>query len=230
MHVDPMSREGLERLRTVLAERIGVPVEHGPDPGRVEPLRRQVFHAVTGIDAYLTAVEAGSPAVVSLRAQAVDLWQVLLRLAAEPLEAADATPATRVPPPAPVPRIEQDGGSTCLRSETVRVGGALVCSFSGDMTLDSGPVAARALATALEHRPDLLAVDMARVELLTSTGLNVMLTARGRAVDTGIPLVLVAPSRVTVRVLELTGTTALFPSCATTEDAVRYPRPSAPRT
>ncbi|MFG2819585.1 STAS domain-containing protein [Kitasatospora sp. NPDC048365] len=227
--MDPMSREGLERLRTVLAERIGVPVEHGPDPGRVEPLRRQVLHAVTGIDAYLTAVEAGSPAVVSLRVQAVDLWQVLVRLAAEPPEPVAAAAVVRVPPPSPVPRIEQDGGATCLRSETVRVGGALVCSFNGDMTLDSEHVAAWALSAALDQRPDLLAVDMAGVELLTSSGLNVMLTARGRAVDTGIPLVLVAPSRVTLRVLELTDTTALFPSCATTEDAVRYRRPPVPR-
>ncbi|MGW2250229.1 hypothetical protein ACWCXH_08515 [Kitasatospora sp. NPDC001660] len=76
-----MSREGLEQLRSMLAERIGAPCEHGADAGRVEPLRRQVRHAVTGIDAYLSAVEAGSRTTMGLREQALDLWQGLGRIA-----------------------------------------------------------------------------------------------------------------------------------------------------
>ncbi|MGW4892959.1 hypothetical protein ACWEQL_11970 [Kitasatospora sp. NPDC004240] len=76
-----MSREGLERLRSRLAERIGAPCEHGQDACRVEPLRRQVRHAVTGIDAYLGALEAGSGTAVGLREQALDLWRGLERIA-----------------------------------------------------------------------------------------------------------------------------------------------------
>ncbi|MFF3072236.1 hypothetical protein ACFVSN_29700 [Kitasatospora sp. NPDC057904] len=70
--MDAMSREALERLTTALHERIGAPCAHGEDVARVEPLRRQVRHAVIGMDAYLSAVEAGNGAAVELREQALD--------------------------------------------------------------------------------------------------------------------------------------------------------------
>ncbi|OKI06639.1 hypothetical protein AMK13_17295 [Streptomyces sp. CB02056] len=116
-----------------------------------------------------------------------------------------------------------------MKAETVRAGDALVCSFTGDMVLDSEPVAARALDAALVRRPALLAVDLAGVELFTCTGLNLLLAARRRALDIGIPLVLVAPSGRTLRVLELTGTAALFPVHPTVEDALRHRPLPAPR-
>ncbi|WP_051709637.1 STAS domain-containing protein [Streptomyces sp. NRRL S-350] len=113
----------------------------------------------------------------------------------------------------------------CLKSETVRCGDALVCSFAGDMIIDGGPLAAEALGAALDQRPALLAVDLAGVDLFTSTGLNLLLEARRRALDDRIRFVLVAPSPRTVRVLELTGTAPLFPVHATAEDAVRHRPP-----
>ncbi|GAA2787088.1 hypothetical protein GCM10010441_10180 [Kitasatospora paracochleata] len=100
--MDPMSREGLARLRSVLAERIGPPREHGEDAGRVVPLRRQVHHAVAGIEAYLSAVEAGSGTVAGLREQALDLWLGLERIASrrpEPDTAADGVRGPSQPVP-----------------------------------------------------------------------------------------------------------------------------------
>ncbi|MFJ8431321.1 hypothetical protein ACIQ9P_08470 [Kitasatospora sp. NPDC094019] len=94
MYVDPISREGLARLEHLLAERVGAPGEHGENAGRVEPLRRQVRHAVTGIDAYLGAVEAGSSAA-GLHERALDLWHGLERIAAGLPE--PATGAVRLP-------------------------------------------------------------------------------------------------------------------------------------
>ncbi|MFF2078522.1 hypothetical protein ACFVXG_27670 [Kitasatospora sp. NPDC058162] len=76
-----MSRAGLERLTAALHERIGDPSDRGEDAGRVEALRRQVRHSVTGIDAYLSAVEAGSSTTAGLREQALDLWEALERIA-----------------------------------------------------------------------------------------------------------------------------------------------------
>ncbi|MEU9044313.1 MULTISPECIES: STAS domain-containing protein [unclassified Kitasatospora] len=116
----------------------------------------------------------------------------------------------------------------CLKSETVRVGDALVCSFTGDMIMDSGPIAAQALDAALDRRPALLAVDLAGVTLFTSTGLNLLLRTRRRALEAGIPLVLIAPSPRTLRVLDITETATLFPVHATAEDAVRRSRPRGP--
>ncbi|MFJ8431320.1 STAS domain-containing protein [Kitasatospora sp. NPDC094019] len=111
-----------------------------------------------------------------------------------------------------------------MRAETVRIGDALVCVFAGDMTLDSEPVAARTLAAAFDSRPALLAVDLAGVELFTSTGLNLLLIARRRALAEGVPLVLVAPSPRTVRTLELTETDTLFVVHATVDEALRSHR------
>lgn len=81
VQLNPMDRQGLERLSGLLAERIGAPCGQGADAGHVDPLRRQVHHAVTGIDAYLSAVEAGSRSATHLHAQARDLWEGLERLA-----------------------------------------------------------------------------------------------------------------------------------------------------
>ncbi|MFH8386717.1 STAS domain-containing protein [Kitasatospora sp. NPDC018058] len=116
----------------------------------------------------------------------------------------------------------------CLKSETVRVGDALVCSFTGDMILDSELVAAQALTAALDQHPGLLAVDLSGVELFTCTGLNLLLTARRRAMAEGIALVLIAPSAMSVRVLEITEAAALFPVHATGEDALRHHSPRTP--
>ncbi|MFI2612795.1 STAS domain-containing protein [Kitasatospora sp. NPDC018619] len=128
-------------------------------------------------------------------------------------------------PPSSSRRLAQRAAQPCLRSRTVRVGDALVCCFDGDLTLDSEPVAAGALDAALRWRPALLAVDLARVELFTSTGLNLLLGARRRALADGVRLVLVAPSERTLRVLELTETAGLFAVHPTVGDALRHRPP-----
>ncbi|MFJ6382568.1 hypothetical protein ACIQI7_21505 [Kitasatospora sp. NPDC092039] len=97
-----ISREGLDRLAAALAERIGAPREPCGDAHPVEPLRRQVRHAVTGIDAYLSAVEAGSGSAPGLHQRALDLWETLERLAStfpepDPTEPAASEGRARVP-------------------------------------------------------------------------------------------------------------------------------------
>ncbi|MFB6890650.1 hypothetical protein ACFCX4_15185 [Kitasatospora sp. NPDC056327] len=94
------SREGLERLASFLTEHVGPPCEEGEHACRVEPLQRQVRHAVTGIDAYLTAVETSDGTAKYLHEQALGLWQGLERIArgwtdtpAEPAERAAGTAA-----------------------------------------------------------------------------------------------------------------------------------------
>ncbi|MFF2950439.1 STAS domain-containing protein [Kitasatospora sp. NPDC057965] len=226
--MDPMSRQGLERLTSVLAERLGPHCEGG-DEGVctcVDPLRRQVRRSITGIDAYLVSLEAGGRTVAGLRERALDLWRYLERIASARPErdAAGGGAGSLVPP-----SFQSDESTVlcCLTSETVRVGDALVCCFTGDMTLDSEPFAARVLGAALGRRPVVLAVDLAGVELFTSTGLNLLLDARRRALVEGVRLVLIAPSTRTRRVLELTETAELFPVHATVEDALRYCPPPA---
>ncbi|MFE7564111.1 STAS domain-containing protein [Kitasatospora sp. NPDC057500] len=109
--------------------------------------------------------------------------------------------------------------SPWLKCETLTAGAALVCRFTGDLSMDSEAEAAGALHSALDRRPAVLAVDLARVGLFTSSGLNLLLAARRRALAAGVRLVLIAPCPMARRVLELTDTAALFPVCATAEEA-----------
>ncbi|GHF38296.1 anti-sigma factor antagonist [Kitasatospora xanthocidica] len=121
--------------------------------------------------------------------------------------------------------------SVRLKSDTVAIGDALVCALAGDVTMDSEPIAAHALNAALDRAPSVLAVDLSRVELFTSTGLNLLLTLRQRTLGRPTALVLVAPSDMVRRVLEITETAPLFPVRATAEQAVRHSLrpPAAPR-
>ncbi|WP_344324608.1 STAS domain-containing protein, partial [Kitasatospora putterlickiae] len=106
-----------------------------------------------------------------------------------------------------------------LTCETFQVGEALVCRFTGDLSMDTEATATEALRGALDRRPAVLAVDLAGVDLFTSTGLNLLLITRRRAQDEGIALVLVAPCAMALRVLDLTDAAPLFPVCATAEAA-----------
>ncbi|MFJ6382567.1 STAS domain-containing protein [Kitasatospora sp. NPDC092039] len=116
-----------------------------------------------------------------------------------------------------------------LGARTVQVGDALMCALSGDMTLDSEQVATQALNTALDRHPGVLAVGLAGVGFFTCTGLNALLATRRRATAEGVRLVLVAPPRQTLRVLEITDATALFTVCPSVEHALRSARPSTGR-
>lgn len=78
--MEPMRREGLEQLRSLLADRIGAPYERMVRP-RAGRSRCVLRHATTAVDAYLSAVEAGNCTAVGLREQALDLWQGLERIA-----------------------------------------------------------------------------------------------------------------------------------------------------
>ncbi|MFE2110662.1 STAS domain-containing protein [Kitasatospora sp. NPDC059463] len=114
--------------------------------------------------------------------------------------------------------------SPWLKSETARVGETVVCRFSGDLSMDSEAEAAEVLHLALDQGPAVLAVDLADVGLFTSSGLNLLLITRRRALVAGIPLVLIAPCPMARRVLDLTDAAPLFPVHATAEEADRHGR------
>ncbi|MEV6212896.1 STAS domain-containing protein [Kitasatospora sp. NPDC051914] len=116
-----------------------------------------------------------------------------------------------------------------LKTKVEHVGPVAVCSFAGDLQMETEAQVRAALNTALGLSPQVLAVDLAGAELFTSSGLNALLQARLDAADLSVPVVLLAPSRVVRRVLEVTEAEGLFPVCADAREAVRYaPTPQAP--
>ncbi|MFD8702824.1 STAS domain-containing protein [Kitasatospora sp. NPDC059648] len=113
-----------------------------------------------------------------------------------------------------------------LRIEITRVGKAVVCSLAGDLHMDNEEHVREALSRALDQAAALLAVEMSAVTLLTSSGLNALLTARRRANADGVALVLVAPGPTVRRVLRITEADLVFPLSPSVEQAVRHQRPS----
>lgn len=77
------NRDGLDRLVGLLTARLGPFLDDDAHPGLLTPALRSVRHAVIGVDAYLTAVQSGSPAAAHLAHQAEGLWQALVGAAAD---------------------------------------------------------------------------------------------------------------------------------------------------
>lgn len=98
--------------------------------------------------------------------------------------------------------------ASCMRT----VSGAVVCRLVGDLDPDSVSAASRALAGALNQvqSPRELFVDLAEIRFFCAVGLTALLNLREAAATAGVPLVLVAPSPIVSRVLELTDTRQLF--------------------
>ncbi|WP_051807158.1 STAS domain-containing protein [Streptomyces sp. NRRL F-2664] len=107
-----------------------------------------------------------------------------------------------------------------LKTDTIRVGGALVCVLSGDLYLGTAAVGGRTLREALDRLPALLVVDLNAVELFTADGLKLLLALRDSARARGVPLALVSPSRGVRQVLEMTGAADSFAVHATVEEAI----------
>lgn len=82
-------------------------------------------------------------------------------------------------------------------------------AVAGDVDLASADGLLEAVAPLV--RPGVeVAVDCAEVRFLDSAGLRVLLELNRRAQDAGGTLVLVAPSEVVTRILELAGVVQLF--------------------
>jgi anti-anti-sigma factor len=129
----------------------------------------------------------------------------------------DAEP-TELPPAAPG-----------LKTDTLRVGDALVCILAGDLHTGTREIGGAALLEALDSGPRLLAVELNAVELFTADGLNLLLALRGQARGRGVELVLVAPSAAVRRVLDATGAGGSFTVLPTVAEAVGPPPVLNPR-
>ncbi|MFJ9609029.1 STAS domain-containing protein [Kitasatospora sp. NPDC101176] len=90
--------------------------------------------------------------------------------------------------------------------------GTCVLALTGEADMDTAPVLARALTAALAGtpRPDVLVVDCARLTFCASAGLNELLRARRAAEAAGVAFRLAAPGPQVVRLLDITGTDAVF--------------------
>ncbi|MFD7732573.1 STAS domain-containing protein [Kitasatospora phosalacinea] len=102
-------------------------------------------------------------------------------------------------------------------------GPVLLCT--GEIDIHTAPRLDRHLRRALAIRPApaVVLLDLQDVFFMDSTGLNSLLTARLEADRHGILLALAHPGSQVTRLLEITGTAALFPL------SPLPPRPPVPR-
>ncbi|MFD4738207.1 STAS domain-containing protein [Streptomyces virginiae] len=94
-------------------------------------------------------------------------------------------------------------------------GRAAVVRPVGEIDIDTAPSLSRALAHALTFvatsRADRVVADCSRVTFCDSSGLNALLAARLRAIESGATIHLANPAPQLRRLLQITGAAALFP-------------------
>jgi len=89
-------------------------------------------------------------------------------------------------------------------------GDTAVLRLHGELDMATAPGLGRALSTALDSRPTVLALDLQELSFVDSTGLRVLITACRRAGEQGSTFVLRSPSRSVLKALQLTGVDQLM--------------------
>lgn len=108
--------------------------------------------------------------------------------------------------PLPDPSGRPDG---TLLTEP-RPAGTTVVRVEGDVDLLTSPAVRDRVDAGLATRPDLLVLDLSRVEFLSSSGLALLVDVRAAAQRQGARLQLVTTGRVVLRPLTATGLAPLF--------------------
>lgn len=88
--------------------------------------------------------------------------------------------------------------------------GAIVVRLQGELDLATAPALVRALDTALDAKPSVLALDLSELTFLDSTGIRVLITACRRAGSQGCTFELRSPQRPVLKALRLTGVDRLM--------------------
>ena len=85
-----------------------------------------------------------------------------------------------------------------------------VIRLQGDLDLATAPRVGQSLASALDARPAVLALDLEELTFLDSTGIRVLIAAHRRAEGQGSRFILRSPQPPVLRTLKLTGVDRLF--------------------
>jgi anti-anti-sigma factor len=110
---------------------------------------------------------------------------------------------------------------------TVESAGRTRAVITGELDLATAPTAGAILTDCLVLSPAGLDVDLGDVAFFDCAGLNMLLRLRARALDLGVELTVSALAPSVARVLDLSGTRALFASPVRTCEA-RVVRPARP--
>ena len=102
------------------------------------------------------------------------------------------------------------GDAELLRWSVSEVGSEVVVSLEGDLDLATVEPLSGILREILQQRPATVAVDLARVSFLDSTGIRCLVNAATAAETNGCNLVVRRPTATVVRVLGICGVDELL--------------------
>jgi anti-sigma B factor antagonist len=88
--------------------------------------------------------------------------------------------------------------------------GAVEIFLSGDIDVSNASLVLDQVRQALATEPDAVILDASGVTFMSSSGVSALLASDRWCKDAAVPLVLRAPSRQVIRLLQLTATMALF--------------------
>jgi anti-sigma B factor antagonist len=108
-------------------------------------------------------------------------------------------------------------------------GRAVTLALSGELDLMSSPALDEALERAFGANPELLVVDLRKLEFMDSTGLHRLVSAQQRALQSGQRFGVVRGGEQVQRLFDLTGITELLTIVDAPEELAEVdPTPGAP--
>jgi anti-sigma B factor antagonist len=108
-------------------------------------------------------------------------------------------------------------------------GRAVTLSLSGELDLMASPALDAALERAYESDPELIVIDLRRLEFMDSTGLHRLVAAQQRAVQSGRRFGVVRGAEQVQRLFDLTGIAELLTIVDAPEELVEVDQtPGAP--
>jgi anti-sigma B factor antagonist len=90
------------------------------------------------------------------------------------------------------------------------IGSAVVVALYGEMDMSNAPMLSEALRDVLDTRPARVTVDLTNLSYLDSSGIHCLVNAVERASEVGCELAVHNPTRMVLRVLELTDVVELL--------------------
>ena len=113
-----------------------------------------------------------------------------------------------------------------LRIATRQQGTSSIVELTGEWDIAGGPAAGRAIAAALDRRPECVVLDLSRLTFIDSSGLHVTDELAQRADGLGVRLVIIVDSAAVRRPFEMTGLSErlalIHPEPGSTIAAVTY--------
>jgi anti-anti-sigma factor len=116
---------------------------------------------------------------------------------------------------------DRTAGHERLTTELTPQPRGTVVRVVGELDYDTAPELLRTLDRAFtDGVGGPVVIDCAGIAFCDSSGLNALLRARRSAAERGCPMTLAAPSRATLRVLQLTGADGVLSLASTVEQAL----------